>query len=129
MRNLNYLIFIFVLFASCSENDSNRTENVNEKLLGNWIEVSPCESCNTLRFSKDTIFLEFKSDDRIYEIYYEIVAENSIEVTRLWDIEESKKTTIHEFEFLNQERMLIKQFMPSDAGTTGFTDIELIKNE
>lgn len=129
MEKFNYLLVLFLLLISCSNSEQVEKQKLKDILLGEWIEISPCESCNTLIFSpNDTIYLKNQSDTRVYRMHYQIISNDSIEVTRIWDIEENKKTTNHKAIFLTNEILLLNQFMPVDYGITGFEDIKLTKS-
>ena len=119
VKGLYQLMFILLLL-SC-EKEAGNGETLKNILIGEWVEVSPCESCNTLTFSTNgTIYLKYISDVTTYLFYYQTVSSNSIKVVRDWDIEENKKTTVHEVTFLTTDTLLLRQFMAVDYGITGF---------
>ena len=114
---------------SCDKNDSIESQNLNVEILGDWIEISPCEDCNTLTFSKeDTIYLKNQSDPTIYKLLYHLEKTDSIKVIRLWEIEDSKKTSTHKIGISPNNILFLEQFMPVDYGVTGFEDITLTKS-
>lgn len=131
MRMINFLVAVFFLFAtSCSEDEPRKKTSLKDKLIGEWIEISPCDSCNVFTFSQnDTIYQKSKSDDTIYRLFFQTINNDSILVTRIWDIEQNKKTTKHKILFFSDNSLMIKQFTPVDFGTTGFEDIKLNKTE
>lgn len=109
---------------------SQSTNNLSGELIGTWIEISPCDSCRTYTFTKtDSIFLTAWYDNVVYKMSYMVVNEDSIQVTRLWDIELSKKTTTNNVVFLSSDTIRINQFLPDDIGITGFEDVVLNRIE
>ena len=109
---------------------SQSTKNLSGELIGTWIEISPCDSCRTYTFTKtDSIFLTAWYDNVVYKMSYMVVNEDSIQVTRLWDIELSKKTTTNNVVFLSSDTIRINQFLPVDIGITGFEDVVLNRIE
>ncbi len=127
MKKFNYLLLLILQLVGCSQNDSNEMQNSQDEIIGTWTEISPCEFCNTLNISRDTIFLKNKSDERTYKMLYRFELKNHIHVTRLWEIEEDKRSTRHEIKFLTDGTLILQQFMPVDFGITGFEDITLSK--
>jgi len=133
--------FISILVPKISENaivelivkkneGSESYLTFKDKLVGKWIEISPCESCHVFTFSQnDTVYQKFKFDNAIYCSHYNVTSEDSIQVVRDWEIEQDKKTTRHNVIFLSNDMIIIEQFMPVDYGITGFNDIKLIKTE
>lgn len=118
---------IFLLVVGCSDSLSQE-QRIAQNLLGKWLEISPCESCSTLTFSSnDTIYLSYEFDPTVYKIHYQIISDDSIKVTRMWDIEQSKKTTTNKVNFLEENGLFLEQFMAVDAGVTGFQNITLNK--
>lgn len=124
-----YFYLLSIILISCNKSDSVEDRNLSDKISGEWIEISPCEGCNTLTFSnKDTIYLKKQSDPKIYKMFYQLKSTDIIEVTRLWEIEDSKKTSSHKIENSSDNVLFLEQFMPVDYGTTGFDDITLTKS-
>ena len=116
-----------VAFMGC-EKIQSKQQLLEEGLIGSWIEISPCDSCEFYTFTKDKIILT-RYDNTNYDLSYFLVGESSIQVTRNWDIEIAKKTTIHNVTFLSTDTIRINQFLPADYGTTGFEDVLLIRTE
>lgn len=130
MINLLFLTTIFLSSISCSKSDSEKNQPLKDKLIGKWIEVSPCDSCWTLTFSNnDTIYQKSKWDNTIYSSFYKVISNDSILVIRNWEIEAEKKKTYHEVVFYSNDTILIRQFMAVDYGITGFEDIKLAKSK
>ncbi len=131
MKMINLFLAGFLLFAiNCSKDETDKEQTLKDKLIGKWIEVSPCENCNTFTFSQnDSIFQTVKSDDTIYSLFYVVLNDDSIQVTRNWDIEQTKRTTKHKVIFLSSDTIRINQFLPVDFGITGFEDVILTKSK
>ena len=131
MKMINLLLTGFLLFGiSCSKDEPEKEQTLKEKLIGKWTEVSPCESCNTFTFlQNDSILQTVKFDDTIYSLFYVVLDNDSIQVTRNWDIEQTKKTTKHKVVFLSSDTIRIIQFLPVDFGITGFEDVTLTKSK
>jgi hypothetical protein len=132
MKMINLFLAGILLFAtSCCKDEPEKEPTLKDKLIGKWIEVSPCENCNrTYTFSNnDTIYLKSKWDETIYPSFYQAISNDSILVIRNWEIEAKKKTTKHKVVFYSNDTVLINQFLPVDFGITGFEDITLAKSE
>lgn len=118
-------LMVFIACASC------RAEHVEEtmksRLMGIWIEVEPCKGCSELHFGDNSIAQKHKFNPEELLASYKIVGKDSIEVTRLWDIEANKKVTRHQIRFLSSDSIVIKAFSPVDYGITGFEDIKMIR--
>lgn len=136
--NLNVLFIVFILLAGCSndivdvDNEELTVEELKLKsgLLGEWIELSPCDSCNMLIFTKnDSILQESLLGHGYLSSSFEIVAKDSIRVKRNWELEEIKKTTTHKIIFHSKDTLEIKWFLPVDYGVFGFEDIKLYKSK
>jgi hypothetical protein len=107
MKTINLLIpaMLVLILVGCSKGGSilNNTDNrgTKNKLLGRWVEISPCDSCHILTFvENDTIYLNSKWDAPTLTMSYHVIAEDSLTVTRNWEIGSTKKTTIHRLIFL-----------------------------
>jgi len=130
------LILLTLIAFSCwnciSDNNEDMIDDLSttkNNLVGDWIEIFPCDSCRTLVFDEnDTIYQK----DTWYEntplvIYYQVIAKDSILVTRNWEIESEKKTTKHKLIFHTADTLELIQFLAVDYGITGFEDIKLGK--
>lgn len=127
--NLLKILGILIIGISCSKDEPEEI-TLRDKLIGNWIEVLPCDSCNTFTFTEDdTIFQKNNLDNNILTSSYQFITNDSIIVTRNWEIEESKKTSKHKLNFYTNDTLEIKQFLPVDYGITGFEDIKLNKTK
>lgn len=140
MKNLIKLLVLGIICttfcATCNDigkndiNEPSKEQTLKDKLIGKWTELSPCEKCKTFTFlQNDSIYQTVKSDDTTYSLSYVVINNDSIQVTRNWDIEQAKKTTKHKVVFLSIDTIKINQFLPVDFGITGFEDIKLIKSE
>lgn len=128
MTNLIILTSIFLIGICCSKENSEKNQTINNKLIGEWIEISPCDLCNTLTFSdNDTIYQKSKWDKTSLRLFYQLLTEDSVKVIRNWEIEPKNKTTNHKIVFYSNDTIVIKQFMAVDFGITGFEDIKLYK--
>jgi len=133
-KHLFVLICVSISLGAGCDKDNNDLKNklseldsIKDKLVGKWLEVSPCDSCHILTFNEnDTIALNTQWDSPTLYTYYQIIAEDSIEVTRNWEIEQDKKTTKHKF-IISRDRLSLQKFKPVDYGIIGFEDIILIK--
>lgn len=127
------LLFIFVFFASLNLNCKKDEGSLNEKqligkLIGEWIETSPCDSCLSIAFNADdTIFLYNNLDNTILTLTYQVISKDSIEVVRNWEIELDRKKTKHRAIFFTNDTLEITQFLAVDHGITGFDDIKLFR--
>jgi hypothetical protein len=137
MKKINYLslpVIIILIVFSCWEINSDNKITIDDELasvknllIGEWIEISPCDSCRTFRFEdNDTIY----QTDTWYEnsslaLYYQVIAVDSIFVNRNWEIELIKKTTKHKINFYSIDSLELIQFFAVDYGITGFDDIKL----
>lgn len=121
---------IGVIALSSCEKEQSKHQLLEDVLIGSWIEISPCDSCEIYTFTKDNrIILTFTYNNTNYDLSYLIVDESSIQVTRNWDIEIEKKTTTHNVTFLSMDTIRIDQFVAADYGITGFEDRLLAKIE
>ncbi len=101
---------------------------VKSKLVGTWIEQLPCDSCNTIMFTDmdSVIQISNLSGERL-PATFQILPNDSIKVTRFWEIENHKKATSHKILFNSTDTLKILQFLPVDFGLTGFDDVKLVK--
>jgi|GEM_PF-3330380 len=129
------IIYFTALFlAGCGKEEiknNDDKQDIKNKLLGLWIELSPGDSLRTYEFiEQDSIIrknLWYENDDRL-SYYFQIIASGSIKVIRDWEIEESRKETIHKLTFHSKDTLKIKQFLAVDYGF-GFEDVKLYKTE
>ena len=140
MKKACILLVIMLLLASaCSKDETNlktvETEEeteiettVKKKLVGTWVEISPCEGCRIYTFNNDSIFQTMNYDKTTYNLFYKIINDDSIQVTRDYEIEQHRKTTIHRVVFISSDTIRIEQFLAVDFGITGFEDVTLIKS-
>jgi len=130
----NFLLISCILFLgiSCSrvdepEKEINATEVIKSNLNGLWVEIEPCDSCNTYQFSEDSIIqFNTSSKERLFA-YFEVVMPSLIKITRDWEIEESKRITENKIFFLTTDTLEIKRFLPVDHGLTEFENIKIYK--
>lgn len=120
------LSFIAFIFPACNGDDSSDDQELVNSLLGEWEEISPCQSCSTVYFkNKNTIELKFTSDAEIYTITY-TVNDNSILATRNWNVGNGKESNTVGVLFKTKDTLELLQFKVTDAtSTTGFEDIIL----
>lgn len=125
MNKIIQLSLCFVLF-SCSKNDDDTLLKNDNKLIGKWRELSPCERCkNYYIFSHNSITFA----NQHYEASYAFINEDNILVTRNYEIELSRKTTKNKVVFISSDTIRIEQFRAVDYGITGFEDVTLTKME
>jgi hypothetical protein len=127
-------IFLYVLIGCKKENDSediilpiDEVQETRKKLIGTWIELSPCNSCHLFEFTEQDSIIEtfIRMDLRVY-YYFQITAPDSIKVLRDWKIDEHRKETTHKLLFHSDNTLTLIQFLAVDYGT-GFADIKLHK--
>ena len=106
---------------------SNEQIITKHKLIGEWFEISPCDSCYTLTIlESDTIYLTTKWNDPIEKVPYFIISKDSIKVER--EIDLVKQVTKHQLIFHADDKIELKVFRPSDANYLyPFEDIILLK--
>ncbi len=136
---LLFLILSSSVWTCCSKEETETPENgkqdttdftVKSKLIGIWVEFHPCDSCFVLTFeSNDTIVQLNTSSDEELHYAYEILSDDSIKVTRLWDILSEVKTTEHKINFINNDTLELIQFFAVSYGITGFEDVKLYKTK
>lgn len=124
----------FLLIASnCSKEFIEGYLVLDNKLVGKWGELSPCESCkNYYIFSHNSITFanqHYETDYFNKEASYAFINGDSIQVTRNYEIELSRKITKHKVVFLSSDTIRIEQFRAVDYGITGFEDVTLTKME
>jgi len=121
------IISVAFMFLTCGcETEEDITFN---KLIGEWTEVSPCSSCSTFSFDRnDTIYLEYNLVNIVLKMHYQVIAGESIEITRGYEFEQGKKTTKHKLVFYENNELEIKQFKAVDYGITGYEDVKLKKS-
>jgi hypothetical protein len=117
------------IFLDINNIHYNESE-IKMKLVGTWIEQMPCDSCNTFQFSDNDSIIQINnlSGEKL-PATYQIISDDSIMVTRLWEIEQNKKTTSHEIIFHSSDTLEILQFLPVDFGLTGFENVKLYKSK
>ncbi|MDE5606320.1 MAG: hypothetical protein K2I68_03365 [Bacteroidales bacterium] len=109
----------------CEEKPVIPTNQLKEKLWGEWHEIHRNAQGNTYVFSpNDTIYLKPRYNN-IYSMSYRITSENTIEVKRLWD---ASAPTQHTVSFLSNDTLFLGQFISVKDGVTEFADIKLMKN-
>lgn len=102
MKNLIKLLVLGIICttfcATCNDigkndiNEPSKEQTLKDKLIGKWTELSPCEKCKAFTFlQNDSIYQTVKSDDTTYSLSYVVINNDSIQVTRNWDIEQAKK--------------------------------------
>lgn len=123
------LFSLILLSSSCTKNETTENTVVDNNLIGSWVEISPCEGCRKYTFNYDSIFQTANYDKTTYNLSYKIINDDSIQVTRNYEIEQQRKTTKHKFVFISSDTIRIEQFLAVDFGITGFEDVILIKSE
>lgn len=137
--NLLFIILLSIFWTYCSKDENNPHENgqqdnsnsiLKQKLIGSWLEYAPCDSCYILTFeTNDTIVQLNTSNDKKVYYTYEILSDDSIRVTRLWEILPDIKTTEHKINFIHNDTIELVQFFAVSYGITGFEDVKLYKTE
>lgn len=123
---LSMLFFVW-MGQGCVKNE-NGAKTLKDKFVGEWIEISPCDSCISLTFAvNDCIYQRYKYDSLIYYSNYSIVNDSCIQVTRNWETKKNKTITKHKFIFFSNDTLFIQQFSPVDIGVDGFQDVLLTK--
>ena len=143
MKKTRLLLAVLLLLAStCSKDETDlktiETEEETEiettlkrKLVGTWVEIIPCDGCYIFTFSNDGNInwtMIYDKTHTINNLSYKILSEDSIQVTRNYEIDEERKTTKHKVDFISNDTIKIHQFLAVDVGITGFEDVTLIKS-
>jgi len=132
------LIISFTAFnlAGCGKEEiknNDDKQDIKNKLLGLWIELYPCDSCSSYRFTEQDSIIQkrllHENDDTLASYYFQIIANDSIKVIRDWEIDESLKETTHKFIFHSDDTLEIKKFLPTIYGVFRFKDVKLYKTE
>ncbi|UOY06192.1 hypothetical protein L0P88_19985 [Muricauda sp. SCSIO 64092] len=122
------LLSIIPSNVGCSNDSKQNSQEMLNDLVGLWGELSPCESCSTIRFQSDrTILWNLKPHDTL-RMSFTIVNTSSIRVTRHWNVGDERVTNLVNVNFRSKDTLELSQFIVTDAlSTTGFKDIVLIK--
>ncbi len=130
--NLLLLIGIFLIGICCSKESpepdpQNEWIETKNKLIGTWTDLNTF-SCYTYVFTEtDTIYWKADYWDESLTLTYQVVAEDSIKVTRNWKIEEAKKTSTHKLIFHSDDTFEIIKFLPTAASVSNWNDVTLYK--
>lgn len=114
MRKLALLFTLLsIVFFSC---EKRKIKRAHDKMMGKWLEVSPCNGCDTIIIDYETIHFKQRNQTDVYEL-----------------ISETKFKTIggllltHSFEFKdNGNTLFIEKIILSINGTER-EDIEMNK--
>ncbi|WP_299782811.1 lipocalin family protein [uncultured Formosa sp.] len=68
MKLTYFLLIILSIFTSCSDDDSNNTEQSNDTLIGTWLGVSSSFNEESTGIPDSTI-IKFTADNRVEFIY------------------------------------------------------------
>ena len=68
-------------------------------------------------------------DTNIYNMKYQVLTNESILVTRLWDIDTFKKVTLNKLVFISKNSIIIDEFFPSYIETFPSQGVRLIKTK
>lgn len=132
-----FLLFIFGISCTPEEpkpNNHNYSEEeqvLKDKLLGIWIELSPCDSCFTYRFTDDDSIITSSTEGSkiILPGAYTIVSNDSIEVIRCWEMGNRQNITKNKVVVISDDTILIEDLFPVDYDSylDGFVDVRLNK--
>jgi hypothetical protein len=106
--------------------------DLKNNLMGEWVEISPCDHCHTVSFlENDTVSEKWTMDEIIYTSSYRIIADDSIQIVRHWETNPDKKITNNKIIFCSNDSILIEKFTSRDAAVfpPEFIDIKLSKTK
>ena len=123
------LLFLPILVGSgCDKDSDDSFELTQERLIGTWLEIDPCDSCRVFSFTAEGKILQIStvsSDTSNYS--FNLLSENKIEVTREWLVGQEGAVTEHYLNFITDDNLRIPDFYIAIAGVDRFKDVSLIR--
>ncbi|MDL2227433.1 hypothetical protein LJC30_00905 [Odoribacter sp. OttesenSCG-928-L07] len=108
--------------------DNTQQYTLKHKLVGEWVEVYPCENCNIYVFSKnDTIYSYNINTNEDHKLYYHALNYKTIFVKRLWDVNPLIETSTHFVTFLPNDTMIIEKTRVIDNEASEYDYLKLLK--
>ena len=131
-KNVLFLIGIFLIGICCSkecpEPDlQNPWIETKNNLIGTWTDLYTFSRDTYFFTENDTIIWNRLSGIEILTLSYQVVAEDSIKVTRNWETGEKHKTSTNKLIFHTYDTLEIIKFVAVDYGISGWQDALLYK--
>ncbi len=142
------LLFIILIFATCQKVDvsefetkadqnekvlepeeENKLAQLNDKLLGKWIEYFPLNSSRVMEFVNSCQFtLTDTFDSSVVNLNYELISDNSMKIDHPIMIPPNIESRTHNYELIRGDTLIIYDFYEATFETeTGYVDTKLYK--
>ncbi|MCF8299380.1 MAG: hypothetical protein K9H49_14910 [Bacteroidales bacterium] len=126
MRKTLMLVIAFITIIGCEkENNDDLIRKTKKKLLGEWVEVYPCDSCHSYSFyENDSMDIKIIGGDSYLRYAYSVITRDSLHIEKEPDLGN------HRIHFYSDDSIKIDKLYLSIThvgSPDNFVDVTLIK--